>query len=270
VSSEAVAGKLVSVNVGLPREISWKGRTVRTAIWKEAVRGPRTVRRLNIDGDCQGDLLGHGGEQRAVFVYQVDSYRYWQRQFGRDDFTFGQFGENFTVEGLADDEVCIGDRYRIGTALFEVTQPRVTCYRVSIRMNEPEMPALIVSHRRPGFYLRVLREGEVGGARRDRADSRSRRPHPPAGRAGSGPAISFARSGLTVRWDAAFDSLLDLAEACDVPARWSCRTDVCHSCESGLLSGSVRYSPEPLEAPGEGNVLVCCSQPVDTGLVIDL
>jgi ferredoxin-NADP reductase/MOSC domain-containing protein YiiM len=591
--TEMAVGKLLSVNVGLPREISWNGNTVRTAIWKEAVEGRRKVRRLNIDGDGQGDLLGHGGEQRAVFVYQIDSYRYWQRQLGRDDFTFGQFGENFTVDGLGDDEVCIGDRYRIGTALFEVTQPRVTCYRVGIRMSEPRMPALLVSHRRPGFYLRVLEEGQVeagdaivrvstgpeemtvaeadgllylprhprhqleralripalspgwqgsfralleseiegrsngnpglappagpppawpgfrslriarvdresstvisltleatdavplppflpgqfvvlrlkpapavpailrsyslsgasdagryrvsvkleaGGAAgaylhlrarpgdvldvsaprgaftlvsgegpvvlisagvgatpvlamlhalasegsrretwwlhgarngsehpfagevrrllrthpagrghvsystpgpgdrpgldfdsagrltpqvldelgvRDDADfyvcgpptfmadmsaglaargvaahrirtevfgstapitpgvipTGSRRPHPPAGGGGSGPSIAFARSGLTVRWDAVFGSLLDLAEACDVPVRWSCRTGVCHTCESGLLGGSVRYGPQPLEAPGEGNVLICCSQPVNSDLVIDL
>ena len=104
---------------------------------------------------------GHGGEQRAVFVYQIDSYRYWERELGRSDFVYGQFGENFTVEGLSDDEVCIGDRYRIGTAVFEVTQPRVTCYRVGIRMNDPRIPALLVSHRRPGFYFRVLEEGEV-------------------------------------------------------------------------------------------------------------
>ncbi len=154
-------GKLVSVNVGLPREITWQGRTVFTGIWKEAVDGPRTVRRLNLDGDGQGDLKGHGGEHRAVYVYQLDSYRYWQQQMRRDDFTFGQFGENFTVEGLGDDEVCIGDRYRIGAALFEVTQPRVTCYRVGIRMDEPRMAALLVAHGRPGFYFRVLEEGDV-------------------------------------------------------------------------------------------------------------
>src|SRR5208283_2258161 len=109
-----------------------------------------------------GDLAGHGGEHRAVFVYQTDSYRYWERHLGRNDFTWGQFGENFTVDGLADDVVCIGDRYQIGSALFEVTQPRVTCYRVGIRMNEPRMPALLTSSGRPGFYFRVLREGEVG------------------------------------------------------------------------------------------------------------
>src|SRR5205814_774616 len=119
------------------------------------------ARRLNVHGDGQGDLQGHGGEHRAVFVYQIESYRYWQDRLGRSDFTYGQFGENFTVEGLADDRVCIGDRYRIGEALFEVTQPRVTCYRVGIRMGDPRMPALLVSHHRPGFYLRVLREGVV-------------------------------------------------------------------------------------------------------------
>jgi ferredoxin-NADP reductase/MOSC domain-containing protein YiiM len=117
---------------------------------------------LNLDGDGQGDLAGHGGEQRAVFVYQIESYRYWQGQLKRTDFVYGQFGENFTIEGLADDTVCIGDRYQIGTALFEVTQPRVTCYRVGIRMNEARMPALLTSTGRPGFYFRVLREGEVG------------------------------------------------------------------------------------------------------------
>jgi ferredoxin-NADP reductase/MOSC domain-containing protein YiiM len=120
------------------------------------------VRKLDIDGDAQADLAGHGGEQRAVFVYQMDSYHYWERFLDRNDFTFGQFGENFTVDGLPDNEVCIGDRYRIGGAEFEVTQPRVTCYRVGIRMNEPRMPALLVAHHRPGFYFRVLQEGEVG------------------------------------------------------------------------------------------------------------
>src|SRR5437667_10627968 len=154
-------GRLMSVNVGLPQDVAWHGQTVHTAIWKRPVEGPRLVRRLNVDGDGQGDLAGHGGEQRAVFVYQIESYRYWQDQLGRDDFEYGQFGENFTVQGLADDQVCIGDRYRIGGAVFEVTQPRVTCFRVGIRMNEPQMAALLVAHGKPGFYLRVLEEGEV-------------------------------------------------------------------------------------------------------------
>jgi ferredoxin-NADP reductase/MOSC domain-containing protein YiiM len=153
--------RLLSLNVGLPHDVPWQGRTVHTAIWKEPVQGRRMVRRLNIDGDGQGDLAGHGGEHRAVFVYQIESYRYWQSKLGRTDLTHGEFGENFTVEDLPDDEVCIGDRYRVGSALFEVTQPRVTCYRIGIRMNEPQMAALLVSHDRPGFYFRVLEEGEV-------------------------------------------------------------------------------------------------------------
>jgi MOSC domain-containing protein YiiM/ferredoxin-NADP reductase len=153
--------RLLSVNVGLPRDIEWNHRTVHTGIWKAPVPGRCRVTRLNLEGDGQGDTAGHGGEQRAVFVYQMGSYRYWQAQLHRTDFVFGQFGENFTVEGLADDAVCIGDRYRIGSAVFEVTQPRVTCYRVGIRMNEPRMPALLTSSGRPGFYLRVLQEGDV-------------------------------------------------------------------------------------------------------------
>src|SRR5437016_394991 len=154
--------RLLSLNVGLPRDIVWKGRTVHTGIWKNPLRGRCRVGRLNLEGDGQGDLAGHGGEQRAVFVYQIESHRYWQEQLNRTDFVHGQFGENFTIEGLPDDAVCIGDRYEIGSALFEVTQPRVTCYRVGIRMNEPRMPALLTSSGRPGFYFRVLQEGEVG------------------------------------------------------------------------------------------------------------
>ena len=585
--------QLLSVNVGLPRDIVWRRKTVRTAIWKEPVQGRRMVRRLNIDGDGQADRAGHGGEHRAVFVYQLDSYRYWERQLGRSDFVFGQFGENFTVDGLSDEQVCIGDQYRIGSALFEVTQPRVTCYRVGIRMNEPQMPALLVSHGKPGFYFRVLQEGEVEGGdeifkvadgpermtvaeinallylpghsreqleralripafsagwrssfqalieqdltggpavgnpglspvdspppawqgfhplrvsrvdresasvislvlvsadehslvaalpgqfvvlrlrpnrnaspllrsyslsdapgaahyrvsvkheaesasstylhnqvrvgdvldvsaprgsftlrsssrpivllsagvgatpmlamlhalaseasprevwwlygARNRAhhpfaqesrlllqalphsrsqilysrpgpedrpgldfdaaghlgmpvlkdlgmphdadfylcgppaflrdlsaglaawgvstdrvhterfgpgtsitpgvvDARSLPPHLPDRPIGAGPLVSFARSGLAVRWDPAFQSLLELAEACDVPVKWACRTGVCHSCESGLVAGTVSYRPEPLESPADGNLLICCSQPRDE-VVLDL
>jgi ferredoxin-NADP reductase/MOSC domain-containing protein YiiM/ferredoxin len=159
--SDQPAGTLLSVNVGLPKDVSWQGRTVFTGVFKDPVTGPRRVGTLNVDGDGQGDLAGHGGEQRAVFVYQIDSYRHWERELGRSDFVYGQFGENFTVDGLGDDEVCIGDRYQIGSAVFEVTQPRVTCYRVGIRMNDPRIPALLVSHHRPGFYFRVLQAGEV-------------------------------------------------------------------------------------------------------------
>ncbi|MGO8947159.1 MAG: MOSC domain-containing protein [Ktedonobacterales bacterium] len=583
--------RLLSVNVGLPRDITWRGETVHTAIWKESVPGRRMVRRLNIDGDGQGDLAGHGGEQRAVFVYQMPSYRYWEQQLGRTDFVFGQFGENFTVDGLADEEVCIGDQFRIGSALFEVTQPRVTCYRIGIRMNEPRMAALLVSHKRPGFYFRVLQESEVAaddeivkvaegpermtvaeidgllyladhvpdqiaralriqalspawkasfqalvdqlaagdttggnaglvaasspppawpGFRRMRVahiqqesrsilslvlkpadkqplaaalpgqyvvlrlrprpngppvlrnyslsdapsaehyrvsikqevngvgstyihtqvrvgkqlevsaprgsfvfhseerpvvllsagvgatpvlamlhalaeeksqqdvwwlhgarnredqpftqesrrllavlprshshirysrpgpqdqlnrdydatghfsvpvlqelgvpreadfylcgptaflrdltaslpdwgvaksqihteifgpepsstpgviDASRRLPHPPTTATATGSLVSFARSGLVVHWDPTYHSVLELAEACDVPVRWSCRTGVCHTCESGLIAGAVHYDPDPLEPPADGNVLICCSQPVGEILV---
>jgi ferredoxin-NADP reductase/MOSC domain-containing protein YiiM len=156
-----MAAKLLSVNVGRPREVVWDGRVVHTGIWKSPVVGPVMARRLNLDGDGQGDLNGHGGEQRAVMVYQAESYQHWRRELRRSDLAWGTFGENFTVDGLADDQVCIGDRYRIGEAEFEVTQPRTTCYRVGLRLNEPRMPSLLVAHQRPGFYLRVLHEGLV-------------------------------------------------------------------------------------------------------------
>ncbi len=563
-------GALLSVNVGLPKDVMWRGRTVFTGVFKEPVGGPRWVGRLNVDGDGQGDRAGHGGEQRAVFVYQIGSYRHWERELGRDDFSYGQFGENFTVDGLADDDVCIGDRYRIGSALFEVTQPRVTCYRVGLRMDDPRIPALLVSHRRPGFYLRVLEEGEVeagdeivkvapgpeqmtvaeidrllylpghprqqlqralrigalspgwkasftallegdpgagnagltvtspppawpgfralrvtaiehesdsvisirfedpngaelppalpgqyltvrvqsvlrnyslsglpgardyrvsvkrepGGvasghlhtrlavgdqldvaaprgtfildrtaspvllisagvgatpvmamlhalaqersereiwwlhaARSERehafaaearellaslpnarahvfysgeghrltatvlgdldpppdahayvcgpaafmreisaalaaagleaahihsepfgpapgiapgiAATTSRSPHPPAGPAGDGPAIEFARSGLSVRWIDDYANLLELAEACDVPVRWSCRTGVCHTCETAVVAGAVDYDPDPVEPAADGSALICCARPRGD-IVLDL
>ncbi len=571
---------LISVNVGLPRDVEWQGKTVHTAVWKRPVAGRVMARRLNLDGDGQGDLMGHGGEHRAMMVYQVDSYRYWEKVLQRQDLEYGQFGENLTVEGLADNEVCIGDRYRIGSALFEVTQPRVTCYRVGMRMNNPQMPALLVSHKRPGFYFRVIEEGEIGagdeiekvaegqegvtvaeidgllylpghsrdqlqralripslsagwkgslealladagkktgnaglapsaapppawsgfrplrvatiereavdvlsftlasedrnplpaplpgqflvfslrldehsapilrsysisgpqgagtyrisvkraegagshylhdrikpgdllqvsaprgnftlvagnqpvvllsagigatpvlsmlyaaaaaraeiwwcyGARNGKehpfaaevrqvldahphchsfimyskpengdqlgrdynaqghinlsslqnagvpkgadfylcgpsaflsdltaalrswgvagssihsevfgaepsitpgiAGSTTRAPHPPAGSVATGPSVSFTRSGLTVPWDSRFASLLEFAEACDVPVRWSCRSGVCHMCESGLIDGGISYAPEPLDRPAEGNILICCSTPL--------
>ena len=153
--------RLVSINVGMPQDVPWQGRVVRTAVYKAPVSGPVMVRRLNIDGDGQGDLGGHGGEQRAVLVYQLGSYEHWSAVLGRDDLRPGHFGENFTVTGLADDEVCIGDRFRVGAVVLEVTQPRVTCYRVGLRLGEPRMAALLVADHRPGFYCRVIEEGEV-------------------------------------------------------------------------------------------------------------
>ena len=569
---------VVAVNVGLPRDVQWQDKVVHTSVWKKPVTGRVMARRLNLEGDGQGDLAGHGGEHRAVMVYQLDSYRYWQQQLQRQDFEYGQFGENLTVDGLPDDLVCIGDRYRIGGALFEVTQPRVTCYRVGIRMANPQMPSLLVSHKRPGFYFRVLEEGEIGagdeivkvadgseqvtvseidgllylpghprellqralripslsagwkgslqalladegkerqgnaglakssappawrgfrplrvaavqqecvdvrsfvlesedrsplpaplpgqflvfkleldqptsrsysmsgpqdlgtyritvkradgvgsrffhdrihagdmlqvsaprgsftlaagenpvvllsagigatpvlsmlhslstansareiwwcyGARNRKehpfieealkllahlsrsrsfiaysrpedgdqqgkdydepgqlkfsslqqlqvpktadfylcgppaflteltaaleswgvpysrihseifgtesavtpgiASATPRTPHRPLGTEGAGPAVSFTRSGLSLPWDSRFQSILEFAEACDVPVRWSCRVGVCHMCESGLIDGKVRYAPEPLDRPAEGSILICCSTP---------
>jgi len=159
-------GVVVSVNVGLPQNVAWRGRTVRTGVWKTPVTGRIFARRLNLDGDGQGDLRGHGGEQRAMLVYQLDSYRYWAKYLGRSDLTAGNFGENLTVDGLADNEVCIGDRFRIGGAIVEASQPRDTCYRVGIRLNHPQMAALLVAHHRPGFYFRVIEEGEIGAGDR--------------------------------------------------------------------------------------------------------
>ncbi|OBK17428.1 MOSC and FAD-binding oxidoreductase domain-containing protein [Mycobacterium sp. 1245852.3] len=153
--------RLVSVNVGMPKNVEWRDKTVYTGIWKAPVEGPVMVRRRNVDGDGQGDLAGHGGEQRAVMVYQSESYDFWKSYLKRDDLRAGHFGENFTVTGLADDDVCIGDRYRIGDAEFEVTQPRVTCFRVGLRLDEPDMPNLLVAQHRPGFYFRVIAEGHV-------------------------------------------------------------------------------------------------------------
>ena len=161
-----VTGVVVSVNVGLPQDVAWQGRTVRTAVWKKPVTGRIFAGQLNLDGDGQADLGAHGGEQRALLVYQLKSYRHWASYFGRSDLVAGNFGENLTVEGLADGEVCIGDRFRIGDAVVEVSQPRDTCYRVGIRLNHPEIPALLVAHRRPGFYFRVIQEGEIGAGDR--------------------------------------------------------------------------------------------------------
>ena len=287
----------------------------------------------------------------------MGSYRYWERELGRDDFTFGQFGENFTVEGLADDPVCIGDRYAIGSASLRGHPARVTCYRVAIRIEDPRIPALLVSHRRPGFYFRVSEEGEVeagapgnaglaatspppawpgfrtlavtaitpegdeaisirledpdaracpagagpscrrpslrlrtrrvhgrdhrgagrGGHRplphphralRPRAEPdprHRRRPGPP----GAGPTVSFARSDLAIPWSDSYTSLLELAEACDVPVRWSCRTGVCHTCETTLIAGAVGYRPDPVEPAAQGSAFLCCAQPRDD-VVLDL
>jgi ferredoxin len=265
------AGSLLSVNVGMPQDVAWRGQVVHTAVWKRPADGPRMVRRLNIDGDGQGDLAGHGGEHRAVFVYQIESYRYWQQQLSRTDFVYGQFGENFTVDGLADDQVCIGDRYRVGEAVFEVTQPRVTCYRVGIRMDDPraDVSAAVVGLGVDATRIRTEIFGVTPSITPGIAPTTARAPHQPLGEPGDGPNVAFARSGLTVRWDKDFGSLLELAEACDVPVRWSCRTGVCHTCETALLSGAVSYDPDPVDDPADGSALICCSKP-HSDLALDL
>jgi ferredoxin-NADP reductase/MOSC domain-containing protein YiiM/ferredoxin len=153
--------RLLSVNVGLPQDIPWNGVTVRTGAWKRPVAASVTARRLGLEGDGQADTAGHGGQYRAVLVYQRDSYRFWEQHLNRPEMEFGTFAENLTVDGLADHEVFIGDRYRIGDAEFEVTQPRVTCYRAGLRLGEPNLAAQLVAEHRPGFYMRVIHEGRV-------------------------------------------------------------------------------------------------------------
>ena len=154
--------KLLSVNVSLPKEITFKGKTVRTGIFKEPVHGRLQVQTLNIEGDGQADLLGHGGPFRAVYVYSFDHYPYWESELGRSDFAYGQFGENLTVEGMLDQEVHVGDIFRIGTSLFQVTQPRVPCYKLAIKMGVEGFYKQILASGRLGFYFRVLEEGEIG------------------------------------------------------------------------------------------------------------
>jgi ferredoxin-NADP reductase/MOSC domain-containing protein YiiM len=154
--------KLLSVNVSPPREISHDGKTVRTGIFKQRLEGRVMLRELNIEGDGQADLVGHGGIYKAAYVYSIENYRYWENELGRSDFGFGQFGENFTVEGMLDNDIHVGDTFRIGGALVEVTQPRVPCFKLGIRMGIQGFEHVLLSSNRMGFYLRVLEEGEVG------------------------------------------------------------------------------------------------------------
>ena len=187
------------------------------------------ARRLNIDADEQGDLAGQGGEHRAVFVYQMASHRYWQDQLGQSDFTYRQFGDNFTVDGFPDGQVCIGERYRIEGAVFEVTQPRVTCYRVGICMKRAQMTALLVAHIRPGFYFRVIEEGEVeaGDERMTVAQINAPlympgRPRRELERALRIPAFTPSRAGCRRRGRCARSSLATAWPAICAKPRWCC------------------------------------------------
>ena len=154
--------KLLSVNVSQPKEVSYNGKRIKTGIFKEPVSGRTMMRRLNLDGDGQGDLSVHGGIHKAVYVYPTEHYDYWKRELRRDDLTYGKFGENLTVEGLLEEAVHIGDVFRIGEALVEVSQPRVPCFKLGIKMNAPQIVKPFLESKRVGFYVRVLEEGEVG------------------------------------------------------------------------------------------------------------
>jgi MOSC domain-containing protein YiiM len=154
--------KLISVNVGLPREVTWKGKTVSTGIFKEPVSDRVMVRALNLDGDKQADLTVHGGADKAVYVYPFEHYDYWRGELPETELTLGIFGENFTTTGLREEEVNIGDRFQIGTVKLMVTQPRLPCYKLGIRFGRPDMVKRFLASRRTGFYFCVLQEGEVG------------------------------------------------------------------------------------------------------------
>lgn len=153
--------RLVSVNVGLPREVTWQGGTVATGIFKQPVEGRVKVRRLNLDGDRQADLSVHGGPTRAVYAYSREHYPYWRDQYPAIDMPWGMFGENFTVEGLLEDEVNIGDRLRIGSAEFMITSPRIPCYKLGIKFGRKDIIPRFLKSLRSGFYFSVVKEGEV-------------------------------------------------------------------------------------------------------------
>src|SRR3954447_2255553 len=154
--------RLLSVNVGLPGEVSYRGRAVKTGIFKTPVEGRVMLRTLNLEGDGQADLDNHGGPYRAAYVYTYENYDHWRDTLGLDGLTYGNFGENFTVTGMPEDEVHIGDIFRVGGALVQVTQPRPPCFKLGIRLRKPTFPKAFLASGRIGFYLRVLQEGEVG------------------------------------------------------------------------------------------------------------
>ena len=154
--------KLLSVNVSLPQEIRVNGQTVRTGIFKRPVEGRVRLGKLNLEGDAQGDLSVHGGPDKAVYAYAFEHYAYWTEKLGRHDLAPGQFGENFTVEGMTEDEIFLGDVFRIGEALLEVSQPRLPCFKLGLKMGDSKFPKQFLASGRLGFYLRVLEEGAVG------------------------------------------------------------------------------------------------------------
>ena len=154
--------KLISVNIGLPREVTWHGIPVTTGIFKQPIEGRVAVRRLNLDGDRQADLTVHGGEYKAVYSYPVTHYDYWKRELPGRDLPMGMFGENFTTDGLLEDSVHIGDQFSVGSAEVVVTQPRLPCYKLGVRFQADDMVKRFLASGRTGFYFAVIREGEVG------------------------------------------------------------------------------------------------------------
>lgn len=156
------AMKILSVNVGLPREVIFKGEVVTTGIFKQPVKGRVKLRTLNLDGDRQADLTVHGGIDKAVYAYPVEHYEYWQHELPGTTFSWGMFGENFTTEGLIEDTVNIGDLFQIGSSEVIATQPRMPCYKLGVKFRRTDMIKKFLKSRRPGVYFKVLREGEVG------------------------------------------------------------------------------------------------------------
>src|ERR1700719_1974304 len=154
--------KLVSVNVGLPRDVLWHGRTVTTGIFKEAVKGRVALRTLDLDGDRQADLNVHGGKDKAIYCYPIEHYAYWMKELPGREFPMGMFGENFTTDGLSEDSAHLGDRFSVGSAEVVVTQPRMPCYKLGVRFGSDDMVKRFLASGRGGFYLAVTREGEVG------------------------------------------------------------------------------------------------------------
>ena len=153
--------KIVSVNVGIPREVIWQGVTVQTGIFKEPVAGPVTINKVNLAGDKQADLTVHGGPSKAVYAYPAEHYEYWRQELPEVSFSWGKFGENFTTEGLREDTLCIGDRLRTGSAILMVTQPRMPCYKLALRFERDNMIKHFLQSRRSGFYFSVIEPGEV-------------------------------------------------------------------------------------------------------------
>jgi MOSC domain-containing protein YiiM len=154
--------RLLSVNVSTPKEVRQNGKIITTGIFKESVSERVMLRTLNLDGDGQADLKAHGGVHKAAYAYSIENYEYWKRELGRDDFRYGQFGENFTVEGMLEDVVHLGDVFRVGEALVQISEPRVPCAKLALKMGLTRFPKRFLARERVGFYLRVLREGEVG------------------------------------------------------------------------------------------------------------